>query len=53
MAERIDKHDIPRGRRLRSAVLLVLLVWGVGVVAAAVLGVLAVAVTSLVDHALG
>lgn len=53
MAERTDKHDIPRGRRLRSAALLVLLVSGLGVVAAAVVGLLAVALTSLVDHALG
>lgn len=53
MAERIDQHDIPWTRRLRSAVLLVLLVVGLGTVAAATLGVLAVALTSLVDHALG
>jgi hypothetical protein len=53
VAERIDQHDIPWGRRLRSAVLLVLLVGGLGAVAAATIGVLAVALTSLVDHTLG
>lgn len=53
MAERIHQHDIPLARRLRSAVLLVLLVAGLGAVVAATLGVLAVALTTLVDHALG
>lgn len=52
MAERIDQHDIPLARRLRSAVLLVLLVTGLGAVVAATLGVLVVALTTLVDHAL-
>jgi hypothetical protein len=52
VAERIDQHDIPLARRLRSAVLLVLLVTGLGAVVAATLGVVVVALTTLVDHAL-
>jgi hypothetical protein len=41
------------GRRLRSGALLVVLLVGIGVAAAALVGILAVAVAALMDRALG
>lgn len=53
MAEPIEYEATGWLRRTRSALLLVVLVVVLGAVAAGVLGVLVVALTSLVDHALG
>ena len=53
MPERIDADDTPWGRKVRSAVLLAVLVSILGAAAAVIIGVLAVALTSLVDQALG
>ena len=53
MAELIDQDNTTWGRRLRSAVLLAVLVAVLGAVAAATFGVLAVGLTSLVDQSLG
>lgn len=53
VAESVEYEGIGWSRRLRSAVLLLLLVGVLGAAAAAVLGVLVVALSSLIDHALG
>lgn len=53
VAESIEHEGTSWARRVRSAVLLVLLVVTLGVVAAATLGVGAVALTALLDQALG
>lgn len=53
MAELIDQEDTTWARRARSAALLAVLVCVLGALAAATFGVLAVALTSLVDQALG
>ena len=53
VAERMERDDTTWDRRVRSAVLLGGLVTVLGVLAAATLAVLAVALTSLVDQALG
>jgi ABC-type amino acid transport system permease subunit len=52
-AEVIEQDDTTWARRLRSAVLLTLLVAILGAVTAATLGVLVVGLTSLIDQALG
>ncbi len=53
VAEPIEHEGTSLARRVRSAVLLVLLVVTIGLVAAATVGVTAVALTSLLDQALG
>jgi len=53
VAEVIDQDTTTWGRRVRSAVLLAVLVAVLGAVAAATFGVLAVGLTSLVDQSLG
>lgn len=53
MAESIEQDSTSWARRLRSSVLLVVLVALLGLLAAATVGVLVVALTSLVDSALG
>jgi hypothetical protein len=53
VAELIDQDNTTWVRRVRSAVLLTLLVALLGAVAAATFGVLAVGLTSLIDQALG
>jgi hypothetical protein len=53
VAESIEHEGTSWARRVRSAVLLLLLVVTLGLVAAATLGVSAVALTSLLDQALG
>lgn len=53
MAESIEHEGTSWAHRVRSAVLLVLLVVTIGLVAAATVGVTAVALTSLLDQALG
>ncbi len=53
MAESIEHEGTSWARRVRSAILLVLFVLTLGVVAAATLGVTAVALTSILDKALG
>lgn len=53
MAEPIEHDDTTWMRRVRSAVLLAALVGVLGVLAAATAGLLVIALTSLVDQALG
>ena len=53
MTEVIERYHQPWWHRLRSAIVLGLLVVGLGVAAAAVLGVGAVALMALFDRALG
>jgi hypothetical protein len=49
----VERGDSPGWRRLRSGALLVGLLVGIGVAAAAVIGVLALALAALADQALG
>ena len=49
----VERDDSPGWRRLRSGALLVGLLVGIGVAAAAVIGVLALGLTALADRALG
>lgn len=51
--ESVERGDRPLWTRLRSAGLLALLLTGLGVAAAAVVGAMAIAVATLVDQALG
>jgi len=53
MTEVVERDHRPWWLRLRSAFLLGLLLVGLGVAAAAVLGLVALAVASLFDQALG
>jgi len=53
LAETVDYEGTPWWRRVRAIVLLLLLIVVLGAVAAAVIGVSSVALTTLVDHALG
>lgn len=53
VAESSERADTSALQRARSALLLVLMVIVLGALAAGVIGVLAVALTSLVDNALG
>jgi hypothetical protein len=49
----VEADHRPWWLRLRSAVVLVVMVVGIGVVVAAVLGLLVLAVTTVLDQALG
>lgn len=53
VAESSERADTSALQRVRSAALLVLMVILLGALAAGIIGVLAVALTSLVDNALG
>jgi hypothetical protein len=53
VAERIEEDETSRRRKVQSVALLALLVAVLGAVAAAIVGVLLVALTSFVDQALG
>lgn len=53
MAEAIEHEHTTVGRRIRSAVLLLVLIGMLGALTAATLGVLVVTLTSLIDQALG
>jgi hypothetical protein len=53
VAEPIEDDDTPWGRKVQSAALLALLVSVLGIAAAAIAGVLLVALASFVDQALG
>ena len=52
-SEPMEQDERPWWHRVRSAVLLVLLLVGLGAATAAVLGVAALAITTLFDRALG
>ena len=49
----VERDDRPWWRRVRSGVLLVLLLGGLGVGVAAVIGALTLATAALIDQALG
>ncbi len=53
VAEAVDRRDRPWWSRLRSAGLLALLLTALGVGVAAVIGAFALAMTALIDQALG
>jgi hypothetical protein len=53
VGEPVEQSSDPWWRRLRALVLLVLLLAGLGVAVAAVVGVVSLAVAALVDQALG
>jgi len=52
-SEGVERAGRPGWRRLRSGALLVALLVGLGAAAAAVIGVLALAMAALMDQALG
>jgi hypothetical protein len=52
-SEDVERDERSAWQRLRSGVLLVTLLVGIGVAAAAVIGILAVAFAALMDQALG
>lgn len=53
VAETVEYESTPWSRRVRAVVLLLLLIAVLGAVAAVIVGVSSVALTTLVDHALG
>lgn len=53
VADTVEYESTSWPRRVRAIVLLILLIAVLGMVAAAVVGVSTVALTTLIDHALG
>jgi len=53
VAEAVEYESTPWTHRVRAIVLLLLLIAVLGAVAAAIIGVSSVALTTLIDHALG